>query len=119
MPLNGWPGDDGHALIWAARERRAEIEGDERRRAAYHAWLDEVEGGIEASGRGARLDDYMRWCDYDGNLPWRLGTPHLVVLLDEAIERIETLELALDERGEAGETPGVNNGEGGRHETRG
>lgn len=51
----------------------------------YKAWLD----GLEASGQTPPLAQYLRWCAYDGNLPWRIEAGHLVNLLDQAVDALE------------------------------
>lgn len=60
-------------------------------RVAYKVWLDE----IETSGRTPDLSSYLLWEAWDDNLPYRLGTPHLVNLLDQATEELSEQRLAL------------------------
>lgn len=89
MP-RGYTTDD---VARAYRERTIFEGGRDREAEEYRAWLDD----IEENGRTPPLIEYMYWCQYDSNLPWRLGSGHLINLLDAALERIEELE---DERGQ-------------------
>jgi hypothetical protein len=52
---------------------------------AYLTWL----GGVDRSQVTPPLAQYLRWVAYDDNLPWRLGSGHLVNLLDQAVEALE------------------------------
>lgn len=53
---------------------------------AYAAFLDGVDQ------KGITLEEYRTWLKYDDNLPWRIGPGHLENLLDEAIDKLDTLE---------------------------
>ena len=51
----------------------------------YALWLSRM----ERDRATPPLAEYLRWVTYDGNLPWRLETGHLVNLLDQAVEALE------------------------------
>lgn len=61
-------------------------------REAYAAWL----AGVEASGRTPELDEYLRWEEFDDNVPWRLGSGHLVNLLDQAVEQRDAVAVTAE-----------------------
>ena len=52
---------------------------------SYLVWLDR----ISRDGVTPPLAEYLRWVGYDGDLPLRLETVHLVNLLDQAVEALE------------------------------
>lgn len=54
-------------------------------RIEYLAWLTHA----ERDRTTPPLAEYLRWCAYDGNLPWRLESGHLVNLLDQAVDALE------------------------------
>lgn len=64
----------------------------QEQRAAYTAWLVQV----ETSGVTPSLGEYARWARFDDNLPWRLAPGHLVNLLDQATDRADVLRAQLD-----------------------
>jgi hypothetical protein len=52
----------------------------------YAAFLERLDDSHAAT---PPLAEYLRWCAYDGNLPWRLQSGDLVNLLDQAVDALE------------------------------